>query len=326
MPLSVHFDIENLDKRLRDEIETLSPYDWNALFNYFMMKNFKPEFLEAVYEKKTNGIWFEPFDDDEELVMVMTVMRMILKELPTFVLDPLIEKSIEDTTTDILRTKMPYPAFFLNKRFPYKDGNIMGIYVIDMEGFSKFCLMQDGVTKKTSDEIVRKLYHNVEEERFPMVNMYAIYVDPKNVHLFSYTVGELHNERNNKLAIGVMKKAMFYGLNISNLISAYVDIDFPNNPKRDVRITNKYDNNDKKHSKHTYSYIRVYGDLKRYTESYSKAKRRYTHSDNSVMVRGHFRHYKSERYTTARGTTRWIPPYIKGADEQLRARIIKIKP
>jgi hypothetical protein len=326
MYMSASFEINELSEELRNNIETMDVYDWNLKFNEFLKGSFNRDFIQEVFDKQSNDLWYHPDNDDEELVMMSMVMWMTLNELPTLFLDPIIEKAIEDTTTDILRTQMPFPSFFLAKRFPYKDGFVMGIYAIDMEKFGEYCLVEDGMPRK---EALKEMKNVIDSysfgDKFPKVQLYALYVDKKRVHIYNYTIEDIHSEKVDKLGVGVMKRAMFYALNVSNLISAYVDLEKPNDPKKDIRLTNKYDPRDRERTKPKYSYIRVYGDLKKYSESYNKEKRRYTTSNEAIIVRGHFRHYKSDRYKAVKGKTLWIPPYIKGsANEELRRRLIKV--
>jgi hypothetical protein len=326
MFLSGSFTIEQLSEELRNGIETMDIYDWNVLFNSFIRKNFDPEYVNSVINKQSESVWCEPDNEMEDLIMMMSVIWTTLYELPSLLLDPVIEKAIEDTTTDVLKTKMPFPAFFLAKRFPHKEGYIMGIYAVDMEKFAEYSLLSDGLSKKEARKEVFQIYHDYPyEDRFPLVELFAVYVDKKNVHVFRYSVEEIHTEKEDKLGISIMKRAMFYALNVANLISSSVNLENPNDPKRDVRITNKYDPKDRERTKPKYSYIRVFGNTKKYSESYNKAKRKYIHSNIPIVVRGHFRHYKSDRYKAVRGKTLWIPPYIKGAvDEKLRNRLIKV--
>lgn len=94
-------------------------------------------------------------------------------------------------------------------------------------------------------------------------------------------------------------------------------LEFLNNPEVEI-IEHKplEDHNQKRIMQNktplpTRANIRITGKLKVYLENFRRQAQQYGYS-HRFWVRGHFMHWRSDRYTNMQGKKTWVLPYIKG--------------
>jgi hypothetical protein len=123
----------------------------------------------------------------------------------------------------------------------------------------------------------------------------------------------------------ITKKALKYAVNVANILTTQVDKEYYTNPDRDIRIYQ--DNRSVKkedRDKNQKLVIKVFGETKKIAEQYNKDKKTHGGLIDATHVSGHWRHYKSERYTIKQGSVEWIKPFYKGKDRELYSKAIKI--
>jgi hypothetical protein len=124
----------------------------------------------------------------------------------------------------------------------------------------------------------------------------------------------------------LLKDVIRYVFNICFLINNQINTN-PVSRQNDIRMVPYYPNaKSKRGDTNRFSVIKVFGETKKYVNKYNYERRKYNkHNLDAVLIKGHYRHLKSERYTKMRGKTIWIPPFVKGMDKELFQRIIKLK-
>jgi hypothetical protein len=124
----------------------------------------------------------------------------------------------------------------------------------------------------------------------------------------------------------LLENNLKYAIGIANLITANID-PYPQNPKRDVRII-PY-NPDKKNrlgKQNNHSVIRVFGKLRKDLDNFNnEIKKSGRYNIDAIIVRGHWRHFRSDRFKNKQGETIWIMPFVRGKDRELLSRVIEVK-
>ena len=317
-----------LPEKLFSAVDELDSFDWSHLFLDYIVNSIMIHGSVWDKEGKPSGELTESF------LTAAVMMNEALAKYPVVILDPTIETLVEDTVPSLKGIKVPYPAFFVNKKFDVGKGKIVGMCVTDIHEFTYNTLLTTGMGKEKAKTVLHELEsHPKIGNEPPEMSFVFIYVDDEIASFVMSGTDEIY-QRDPSIrddVFEIMKKAMFYSANISNLITSHVDLDNPTNPKRNVRIIPHYKSADgakagsNRENDKRFSIIRVFGDLKTYTNSYNKERRKYHKiDDKAIFVRGHYRTFKAERYKAKRGETVWIPPFIKGMDKELHNRLIKL--
>jgi hypothetical protein len=319
---------ENLKDELFDLLDVLDPYDWNELF-FSLANDIGHRFPILSKDKNDDAVTAQM----KFMAAILPPMK-ILSKFPIIVLDPTVEELILDTVPDMKNIKVPYPGFFINKRFPLTDGEMVGIFVADMTTFIQLDLREAGYTKEGAKAAMKLIANSPGVDGdVPVISFMYLHVKKDSVDIIMSGSDEIFEPMKglDKKVFSVMQKAMFYSVNVSNLISNHTDLKNPQNPRKDVRLVPHYkaaenkkevDKRDKR-----FQIIRVFGDLKEYTQSYQKAKRKLpAKNQEASLVKGHLRTFKHERFVNVIGTSKWILPYIKGMDKTLYNKIVQIKP
>ncbi|KKH92885.1 hypothetical protein EO95_09410 [Methanosarcina sp. 1.H.T.1A.1] len=307
-------------------VDEYDPYDWV----YILFKAYHGSIDNYYKERGTT------YDDDLKMRGFMTMLFSgidALDKYPILNIDPAVEVLIEDTNPDVNNIKVPFPKLFINKRFKAHKGYIMGIVVEDMNQVSYQTFLQAGLSPKEAKKMVDKVRNHPDVNgEIPAMSFLYVYYSTEKIQIIMSDLDEIFDPNSDidKEVFTVMKKAMIYAANVSNLITTNVDLDNLVNPDRDIRLIPQYKptedvkaltERDKR-----FSVIRLFGNLRRYTQEYAKEKRKHAAKDqDAVIVRGHWRHLRSPRFRNKRGQSIWIPPFIRGMDKELYSRIIHVK-
>lgn len=322
------FKREILPEKLFEAVDEVDSYDWSHLFLDYLVESVMIH--GSVWDKDGH-----PSNDLTEGFLTSAIMMQeALAKYPVVILDPTIETLVEDTTPNLKDIRVPYPAFFVNKKFKVGDGKIVGMCVADIHLFTYHSLLGSGMSKERAESVLKELESTpLIDNEPPEMSFIFIYVD-NDIATFVISGTDEIYQRDPTIrddVFEIMKKAMYYAANISNLITSHVDLENPTNPKKNVRIIPHYKSADgvkagsNRENDKRFSIIRVFGDLKNYTTAYNKERRKYHKiEDKAIFVRGHYRTFKAERYKAKKGETIWIPPFIKGMDKELHNRLIKL--
>jgi hypothetical protein len=287
---------------------------------------------EMGIEKENKKGEYEPFTEENKegerarpFIEMLATMQMILKEYPVILPEPALENLILDTIPNYTDIKVPFPAFYIDKKFKFGDGYIIGIFVEDPRELMYKLWYEP---EKTRDEIDAEIYNRhgkkIEEWLSPM-GFYAIYHSTEDTFLITADSMKALAAKASRFHIKVLKEALKYACNVSNLITTRVNLNNPIDTKREVRLIPRYPDG-KKTKERQFSTIRLFGELKKYMEDYNKEKRKYSNNEQkTVIVRGHWRFLQSERYTNKRNQHIWIIPYIRGMNKELHSRLIKLQ-
>jgi hypothetical protein len=320
---------EFLTEELFDLLDVLDPYDWNSLFFSIVYEMGLKQF--PIVSKTEND---DPITAQQKFMATISPPLQILAYYPIVQLDPAVEELIEDTIPNLKDIKVPYPGYFINKRFPMEDGQVIGIFVADMSTFILNDLMEAGYTKEGAKQAMQLIANSPGVDGdIPVISFMYVHVMDDKVEIIMSGSDEIFEPMKgiDKKVFAVMQKAMIYSVNVSNLIVSHSDLKNPQNPKKDVRLIPHYKGaeNKKEVEKRDkrFQIIRVFGNLKQYTQSYEKAKRKIPAKNKEAsIVKGHWRTFKHERFVNKLGETIWIPPFIRGMDKGLFNKIVQIKP
>jgi len=126
----------------------------------------------------------------------------------------------------------------------------------------------------------------------------------------------------------LLEDVIRYVFNVCFLINNHIKTECPSTHNNDFRMLPYYPNAKAKRANiNRFSVIKVFGETRKYVDSYNHEHRKYTkHNIDSVLVRGHWRTFRHERYKEKLGKTIWIAPFLKGMDKELYRRIVKLEP
>lgn len=318
---------DGMPLELLEGVGNMNAYDWNVAFVEFMYKVIDADKLDEANLEEINP-------DHIQVYASMAFLQKILETYPVIVLDSAIESLVENSVPNLEDIKVPYPAFFVNKTFEIEDGYLMGMCVLDLRRFFHDYLISTGRTEEFIKEHMDKMLDEYGMAyKNSQMSFLFVFMGAENCYIAIIGTEELQTmcDSFKKQDIGrVVKKAMLYAANVSNLITTNVDLKNPLNPKRDIRIVPHYknvdeDNLSKEKKEKRFGIIRAFGVYKQYAQDFEKEKRKYNISGSEpILVRGHFRNFKSLRYTHKRGQTIWILPFIKGMNKELHSRIMKL--
>lgn len=317
--------------------------------NVRMLNQLKDEHPELTSNKEFNQMR----SATDDVLPDYSMIAQVLMDNPILIVDPVIDNLVNDTSPAIEKFKIPYPGFFINKKFEIEAGFVAGVFIYDpLEITIQIC-------KKNGRHAWRRELMQARENRLTncininndMLIAFVVFRNgnftinhasingilcPQNCNsTLTDSLGgispasKLTDEMvaaEMKLLFEIEKKVFHYAVNVANLLNLHADPGNPRNPKRDLQIipTNLKNAQGVKFKKVKNIYkIHVGGKIRQYAEGYNEALRR-NGCLHAVQVRGHFRTFHSERYKKMQGKTIWILPFIRGADRELRQQIIKI--
>jgi hypothetical protein len=317
--------IDKLNPDLLDLIERIDCYQWSLLYAKSVIMDLARG--SGVADENSPTV-----RDDTHLTELRVSAEALAENLlkyPVLMIDPTLDNVIEDTNPDLSDLRLPFPSFFIDKKFVYEDGVIMGISVEKQRETSYLTILEacEG-DKKLADQKYQEFLKNpLINNEIPDISFHTVFVDLKKKDVIFIISGSdevfdptgLPNEYH-----VMLKRILEYCLNVGNLIITKSDLQNPVNPKKEVRLIPRYNEYNKKSSEQSrFSIIRVFGTMREYVTSYNKARRQHGNKlEHGVLVRGHWRHLKAARYKEKKVI--WIAPFIRGMDKGLYSRLIKV--
>jgi hypothetical protein len=308
----------------------------NSVYNHDMIDYVKKKMEDGILTITTNDEQFTIDRLPNVMVGVTIIVGEVMHRCPVLLVDKTLETLITDTKPQTSQINMPYTGFFINKKFECEDGGcIMGIYVADLSEIPSNAFLESKSLRCKSNPAMSKS-KSIQER----IALFFVHLDKSSISFIMTDVDDvLKNSRNirscsdGKRVVSTtirktMHEAMEYALNVASLITNHTDLKNPRNPKRDVQLHPYYPDEASRRQKdnNRMSIIRVFGALKEYTREYNKAKLRHHNNYNTYgwVVRGHWRHFNSDRFRQKKGKMVWIPPYVKGMGKELYQKVIKL--
>lgn len=192
---------------------------------------------------------------------------------------------IENTNNDIFHRKCFIDNIFINCKFSYNEYIIIGVLVSDTSAEHVKCKIRDenGYTK--DNLVIASMIYNREtkEYGFLITDLFS-QADKTVSYVRTVVCNILDLVTNNCTDINIVDTASF-------------------------KKSNKPKDNKQK-VKHEKIFIKADGEFKKYAKSFSKNNR----CKHKFIVRGHFRHYTSNRFNEElRKSPKWIKPFYKGS-------------
>jgi hypothetical protein len=219
---------------------------------------------------------------------------------------------LQDTTPSYEDLRMPWPSMFINKQFRIGDFIINGFLLIDVTQI-------ENASENKYEETIRVLA--------VILNTAGRYEFYSTEPLRKWQKDEFRKHYYDNPKEG---KDMRAASRLINTISANLLNILVNNEEDIVQVpfTASAEQNKKraKRGKMPHSdklFIRLSGETKRYAKFYAGQRGKIS---VRFMVRGHWRHFKSDRYKAKKGTKRWIYPFYRGEHlpEEFK-RFVKLK-
>lgn len=199
-------------------------------------------------------------------------------------IDDDLKRIIENTGNDIFHRKCFIDNIFINCDFAYDNYIFRGILVLDASANNSIKgIVTDGGESSRNNLAIASLIYNTHKKE------YCILI----TDLFS----------------PADKNAQYIRTIVCNIL------DLVTNNIQDIQIVdtanfsrnNKTNNRNK--TKHDKIFVRSARDFKKYAENFSKHEK----CNHRFIVRGHFRHYRDDRYSDElRKSPKWIKPFYKG--------------
>lgn len=242
---------------------------------------------------------------------------------------PELDNMLMDTTPLNQGIPYPYPSFFINRRFQVNGSIINGVAANIME------LPQDNFTGINELQMLAMSLMTITDQgnvgQHPIIVPFS---DDDDEHVSmtkaadSIDIQVTQNEENkytgtfnvDQDCMDVVKQATKYTRNLLYLLTTNnKDIQLVKTP-----ITKREYNFHSVPLQKKATTIQVTGELKRYIQNYDK-DRNSPGFKHSFIVRGHWRTFRSDWYKEKKGTTKWIPPFIKGMSSEVSHREINVK-
>lgn len=232
-------------------------------------------------------------------ILSMESDRDINSELRLVEIEKDLVELVENTDNKIFFRNLFFPSIFINNDFPFEGLIIKGIYITE-------CYSELGSNKYTL--------------HWPIPNDYAIFIVAADIEigcefyscfaLVNKTIGE--NFTDNSDEHKRMRRLNDY---TRVLICNIIDMVEGNDEDLDVvEIKTTREQNIKRIKRGQVAmpnkvFIRAKGVFKKYISEFKKEISKPSHS---FPVRGHWRHFRDEKYVNVQGTKTWIKPFIKG--------------
>lgn len=280
--------IEIQKQRFRKFAKSFPPYNFVNIYAKILLEN-KENTPEGAFGKRF------------AVVLSLESDRDINSELKMIEIQKDLIPLIENTDNKIFYRPLFFPSIFINNDFIFEGLIIKGMYITE-------CYAEPGTNNYT-------LYH-------PNQNDYVIFVvaaDIKegcefysNFALINRVIGE--NFTDTKEEHKRMRRLNEY---VRLLICNIIDMVDGNDEDLEVTVIKSTREQNLKRIKRGQIatpdkvFIKPKGKFKKYVTEFvnniDKIK-----LGHSFPVRGHWRHYRDERYVNVSGTKQWIKPFIKG--------------
>jgi len=197
----------------------------------------------------------------------------------TLKLENSIVLSIENTKNNTIYRRVPFPTLFINNYFKIKNKIISGIFLKD---YSYGALVRD------SGEVIYE----------KSIDIFFFNIEGDRIQTYYYTYGNEFDHLSKK---------------VSNIVSNTIDL---LNSKEDINIEEiliSKERNGKRRKRNKKPLpnkiiIKPKKSFYKYLQKLEKDSRNISHK---FMVRGHWRHLKSDKFNK-KGDSIWIKPYFKG--------------
>jgi len=273
------------------------------------------------------------------------------EKLHLFNISKEITNSLLLTNNEVKLRKMPFKNIFLETNIKIGNMEIYGVHL------SEYCVNLD--KKKFIEDKLKKSLKDIECDEERMIKKWDIICELDKDHtLFSndsnydhkmiswQLVGNDYNDdtvfllsgaigKDNRLKI--FEKITNFKIedieeikpNISLFICNFLD--FLNDPDVNLIKVERDENKNNKRVKRgklsifTSFYIRLKGELKIYFDKLQSdlAENKFNHR---FWVRGHYKHWRSDKFKNVKGKKTWVKPYIKGQGILIDKQYIVHKP
>jgi len=252
-----------------------------------------------------NGTLEGEFGKKFASVLNMEYNKDINSELRLIELDKDLINIVENTDNSVFCRPLFFPSIFINNDFHFEDLIIKGIYITE-------CYSRPGSNKY--------MLHSTES------NDYAIFIVAVDTEIGCefYTCFTLVNDTvgadftDTKEEDKKMKRLCDYA---KILICNIIDMVEGNEDELDIVTINTTREHNLKRLKRgkipipTKIFIKARGALKIYAREFDKyveEKDKKSRSAYRFIVRGHWRHFRSDMFKNIKGTRTWIKPFFKG--------------
>jgi len=264
---------------------------------------------------------------DEEALRDLMGMICLLDEAKVFELPSEVWKLLLNTRNEVRPVRLPFPITFIEAPVVLHDiwHKVHGSFIRSKTTYFGFLLAESGLynTKKGKVHVPQP-----PDSPEPTIYIYSIFQDEgggfghiklnlyKDYPSLQYKPEEQKKWRREREIIREF---------IMNFLDFINDPDVEWVETKRVYSTSRRAMRKGRGKKRLSMIIKIRGFLKRYLEQV-RTGRHFTYS-HRFWVRGHWRHFRHERFTRMRGRRIWIPPFIKGSGILInkRYRLVKEK-
>ena len=257
------------------------------------------EIMKNCDENSPEGIFGKRFAK----ILSMEADKDINNELRLVELEKDLIPLVESTDNKIFYRHLFFPSIFINNDFNFEGLIIKGIYITE-------CYSEPGSNNYTL--------------HWPVPNDYAVFVVAADIEIgcefyacfamVNRTIGENFTDTSEERT-----KMRMLSDNVRVLICNIIDMVEGNDEDLEVITVNTSKEQNLKRIKRrqipmpTKVFIKAKGKFKKYVKEFNQDdednKKKLTHR---FLVRGHFRHFRSEKFVHKQGEKTWIKPFYKG--------------
>lgn len=288
----------------------INPDPFNSVTNIIRMLNGMKEIDKDYYFNKMDSFaknsihLFEQFFFMPEHMVKAKLIHIDKDLLP----------SIINTDNDIFYRNTGLPVMFINQDFHYKDYLIKGILISNTKELAEHMHPNDLLDLFIKNPDQAKDFLQKMEDLMIMVVFIdtSLEVPEENFLTFSLN-GETYTNKDYRQHTYDKSLRKFVSVLACNIL------DFMNHDTETITINTilvDRESNEKRVKRGkppmpTKVYIRPKSEFRNYYVSFN-ADLDTRHFSHKFLVRGHWRHYRSDRYINAGGKSVWVKPYIKG--------------
>lgn len=256
------------------------------------------EIMTDCNENSPEGIYGKRFAE----ILRMEADKDINNELRLVELEKDLIPLVENTDNKIFYRHLFFPSIFINNDFNFEGLIIKGIYITE-------CYSESG--------------SNCYTLHWPVPNDYAIFIVAADIDIGCefYTCFAMVNKMigENFTDTGEERSRMRRLAEYSRtLICNIIDMVEGNDEDLEVVTINTSKEQNLKRIKRkqipmpTKVFIRAKGEFKKYVKQFIQYGNDIKKLSHRFLVRGHFRHFRSDKFIYMRGEKTWIKPFYKG--------------
>ena len=232
-----------------------------------------------------------------------------------FRIDEDLIKLLQKTDTETKYQPLAYPQIYIDGEIEINNKIILQGLFITEYGQRGIDYLDADTQKPIETEIINKLSNKLIIRGMIKIKN----KEGEDIYMPHFNFIYKTKEETEKTGLPEELKKYFpkdYEQKIRNFVCCFLD--FLNTPDIEI-ITHTYNEEDKEKAKKkgkiiksTNNVVRITGKLKLYLDTirtHFKGQIDWTHS---WWVRGHFKHFRSNRFKNKQGTKTWVYPYIKG--------------